>query len=126
MKTLGEQIDQQRQKIQLAIESCRKKIDDLTREGVQVGTIHFKTDRPNTMYILEPSVDGRRKYVHVGTDPEKQKIKREEVERWIHRDELQKAVESLEADLRDIDRLAEMLLTKTTYVSSIASKAANG
>lgn len=75
----------------------------LTRLGVQSGRIHYKSDRPNSMYVLEPSVDGKRKYVHIGTDSKKQAQKRAQVDRWRQQEQLRKAMMQLETELQGLD-----------------------
>ncbi len=88
--------------IHSSIEAIKKEIQDLTAAGVQVGSIHFKTDRPDTMFIWEPMKDGKRQYVHVGKDPAKQEQKKAEVERWHKRDYLQHQLTQYERRLVDI------------------------
>lgn len=99
----GATIDKLRADIVAAISAGKREDKRLTRQGVQIGRIHYKTDRPNTMYVLEPSVNGKRKYVHVGTDPKKQAQKRAQVDRWQQRDQLRKAMAQLETDLQELD-----------------------
>lgn len=89
--------------IQSSIEAIKQEIETLTAAGVQVGSIHFKTDRPDTMFIWEPMKEGRRQYVHVGKDPEKQARKKAEVERWHKREFLQQQLASYERRLSEIN-----------------------
>ena len=93
------------------IQNIQKQIDQLTAEGVQAGEYHFKTDRPNTMFIYEPVLDGKRKYIHVGTDPEKQEIKKSEIERFKQREQLMQRLDQLQSNLMGfkyaVERLAE-------------------
>ncbi len=99
----GAQLDKLRANIAEIIEACKKHERKLSRQGCQSGAAHFKTSKPNCMFIYEPQVDGHRKYVHVGVDPDKQKEALERIDRFKKRDELNKAREDLERQLSDID-----------------------
>jgi hypothetical protein len=100
----GARIDKSRDAIVQAIEACRRQEQFLTKQGVQVGSYHFKTDRTKpTMYVREPVTDGHRKYIHVGTDPEKQAAMKTRVQRWALRAQLQQDIERLEQALKALD-----------------------
>jgi hypothetical protein len=100
----GARIDKSRAAIVQAIEACKRQETLLTKQGVQSGAWHFKTDRKNrTMYVLEPMKDGHRKYVHVGTDTNKQDDMKARVRRWKLRDELQKDIQRLARELKALD-----------------------
>jgi hypothetical protein len=100
----GARIDKSRAAIVQAIEACKRQEKLLTRQGVQSGACHFKTERKNpTMYVLEPVKDGHRKYVHVGTDPDKQADMKARLRRWALRDALQKDIQRLERELKALD-----------------------
>jgi hypothetical protein len=102
--TEGERIDKSRVSIVQAIESCKSQERRLTKQGVQCGAYHFKTDRKNpTMYVLEPVKDGHRKYIHVGTNTDKQADMQNRLHRWKLRDELQKDILRLEQELKTLD-----------------------
>jgi len=101
--THGKEIDKAVLGIHRLLEKCRAEEERLTQEGCQAGNINWKTDRPNTMFIYEPSVDGRRKYIHVGTDPKKQAEAEARVERWRCRDKLRKAISALEDEIKEMD-----------------------
>ncbi|MES9902179.1 MAG: hypothetical protein ABW168_05785 [Sedimenticola sp.] len=108
--THGKKIDKLRGCINAALIRCKRQEALLTRQGVQVGRIHFKTDRPNTMFILEPTVGGKRKYVHVGTDPKIQALKETEVVRWARRHDLRQAIKRLEDEIQELDFHTERLV----------------
>ncbi len=109
-KSDGQRLDTLRMGVIKSLKTCKAREAALTKAGVQRGNFHFKSDRPTSMLIWEPSEDGGRKYVHVGTDPEKQAIKQAEIERWGQRDRLQKAITSLESELKDVDYQIKCLL----------------
>ena len=101
--TDGEKLDKLRTEIDTLLASCRQREVTLTAAGVQAGSINFKSDRPNTMFIYEPTHEGQRRYVHVGVDPAKQAEARVLVSRWHQRDRLRRAIAALEADIHDMD-----------------------
>lgn len=105
------------------IRLMRAKIKKLTAKGLQEGKIHFKTDRPNTMYILEPSQDGKRKYKHIGTDPKKQEKTTAAVERFVtvkamtaDLDRLTYQQREISYSLNTLERSAKLLLSQTNVV----------
>lgn len=105
------------------IKTIQAKIKKLTAKGLQEGKIHFKTDRPNTMYILEPSEHGKRKYNHIGTDPKKQAEATAAVERWekvtamsADLDRLTFRQRELSYSLNALERSAKLLLSQTNVV----------
>ena len=87
----------------MVLKHCQDEADRRVKAGVQWGHIHFKTDRPNTLYVLEPAVDGRRKYLHVGTDPQHQAQRRSAVERGVRLTRLRETIEPLKAAIRELD-----------------------
>jgi hypothetical protein len=118
----GEQLDKLKADIEAALVECKKEEARLTKAGVQIGTIHFKTDRPNIMYILEPTnQQGRRPYVHVGVDTAKQADARVRVDRWRKRDALRRAMISLEEELWRMNHQIQHVLH---IVSSVHEHAA--
>ena len=105
------------------IKAIESKIKKLTAKGLQEGKIHFKTDRPNTMYILGPSQDGKREYSHVGTDPKKQAEATAAVQRWetvkamnADLDRLTFRRRELSYSLGALERSAKLLLSQTSVV----------
>ena len=106
----GAAIDKLRAEISDAFKACKKHEATLTKAGVQAGSINFKSDRPNTMFIYEPTNDGQRKYVHVGVDRRMQALAKERVARWKQRADLRKAVIQLKAGLSDMDWQTEQAL----------------
>ena len=106
----GRDIDKLRLDIGRALTRCKRQEARLTKAGVQNGHVHFKTDRPNTMFVLEPSVDGRRRYIHVGTDPKRQSLMVAAVERWGDRARLQADMATLNDALDEFDRAVEYAL----------------
>ena len=82
----GETIDKELVKLHEAILKLKKKEEKLTDAGCLLARIHFKTDRPNIMYMLLPTDStGKRKYVHVGVDSEKQNEAIAKVSRYEQR-----------------------------------------
>lgn len=106
----GREIDKLRSEIGRALARCKRQEARLTKAGVQNGHVHFKTDRPNTMFVLEPSVDGRRRYIHVGTNPERQTVMAAAVARWGDRTRLQADMAALHDALDEFDRAVEYAL----------------
>ncbi len=99
----GARLDKLRTSITEVLEACKKKERILTRQGVQSGTHHFKSGRKNCMFILEPTQDGRRKYIHIGVDMKKQEKALADLDRFRRRADLNRAREDLEKQLADID-----------------------
>ena len=99
----GAAFDKTRAVIINALKSCKTQEKKLTKAGVQIGRIHFKSDRRNSMYILEPGKGGKRKYIHVGTDLDYQAEKRAEVNRWAQRERLREDIARLESSLEEVD-----------------------
>lgn len=119
----GAEIDKSRAAIVQALKACKQQEQRLTKQGVQIGSIHFKTDRKKpTMYVREPVKDGERPYVHVGTDTDKQDEMEKRVERWAQRDRLQKDIKHLEQTLEDLDRHIKHLVSSIQSVEESAIK----
>jgi hypothetical protein len=123
----GQRIDNLHSLILTALEDCKKEEARLTKAGVQIGSIHFKTDRPNSMYILEPTNEaGRRPYIHVGVDPRKQDDARIKVERWKKRDELRRSMADLETELKhlmyEIEHVARMTESVHEHASMVIDR----
>lgn len=119
----GREIDKLRSEIGRALARCKRQEARLTKAGVQNGHVHFKTDRPNTMFVLEPSVAGRRRYIHVGTDPKRQTIMAAAVERWADRSRLQVDMAALTDALDEFDRAVEHVLRMGQRVRANALQA---
>ena len=93
----GETIDKELVKLHEAILKLKKKEEKLTDAGCLLARIHFKTDRPNIMYMLLPTDStGKRKYVHVGVDSEKQNEAIAKVSRYEQREIVRKRIGSLQ------------------------------
>lgn len=106
----GLEFNKLRSSIASALAACKRKEKELSKAGCQSGNIHFKTGRPNTMYINEPTKNGKRKYIHVGVNAAKQKEARERVKRWAIRDSLRNHISKLENDLQHLDyRFVEVM-----------------
>lgn len=116
----GALIDQRRLDIAEALKICREKEAALTRAGVQIGTAHYKSDRPNIMFIWEPTKDGKRKYVHVGTKAVNQERKLAEIERWRQREGLRHAIRDLEQEIASLDWAIESTASKVSAVLEYA------
>lgn len=112
----GREIDKLRSDINNAVARCARQAERLTKAGVQDGHVHFKTDRPNTMFVLEPSVDGRRRYVHVGTDTKRQAVMRAAVDRWETRARLQSDMAALSAEVAELDRAIDHIIRSSRYL----------
>lgn len=108
----GALIDKSRDAIVQAIAASRRQEKLLKKQGVQIGSIHYKADRKSpTMFVYEPVKEGKRRYVSVGTDPKKQTEMQARVNRWKQRDLLQKEIERLEKDLKRLDWEIQHLVT---------------
>jgi hypothetical protein len=74
---------------------------------------------------LEPAVDGRRKYLHVGTDPQRQAQRRAAVDRGVRFARLREAIQRLKDDLREQDWEIDGVLAHTVYLHERAQEVVN-
>jgi hypothetical protein len=118
----GEKIDNLRVETVAALNLCKKHENSLTEAGCQAGVIHFKSGRPNAMFINEPISGGGRKHVYIGVDPDKQEEARARVARWNARDLLRRSMSSLEVDLDDLNHLVGSALADAKAVNDMAVK----
>lgn len=93
----GLAIDKELIRLDNAIIELKKKDAVLTNAGCLLARIHYKSDRPNIMYMLLPSDEtGKRKYVHVGVDSIKQNEAIEKVSRYEQRETLRKKTHTIQ------------------------------
>ncbi len=89
-------IDKELVKLNEIIVKLRKKDKSLTDQGCLLARIHYKTDRPNIMYMLLPTDEaGKRKYIHVGVDSEKQQQAIAKVSRYEERETVRRQIRLL-------------------------------
>ncbi|WP_131679667.1 hypothetical protein [Metapseudomonas furukawaii] len=106
----GSSVDSARQQIVDAIKAARDHRDLLVNMGCIHAHIHFKADG-KTMFMNRPSDEtGKRGYIHVGVNPEKQKEARDKVHREDKRRKLTCAVDSISSRAAELDRKLDNLL----------------
>ncbi|MGD9170696.1 MAG: hypothetical protein PVI97_11645 [Candidatus Thiodiazotropha sp.] len=115
-------LDNLRDSIIYVIEDCKEYEQKLIRHGVQAGHHHFKPDnsQKNSMFVLEPSQDGKGKYIHVGADPQRQVLMLAKLERFRKLKALNAAREDLEKLLSDIEWQLSMLSNVIEHVEEYA------
>jgi hypothetical protein len=92
----GSKIDKELQRLRSEIKVLKGEEKCLTDAGCLLAKIHFKTDRPNVMYMLEPvDAEGKRKYIHVGVKPKKQDEAYKKVNRYENRQKLRRKIHQL-------------------------------
>jgi hypothetical protein len=96
-------IEESKDRIQLLLSGLRIAAKELEEQGIRMAYPHFKADRPNVMFLLEPTDGtGKRRYIHVGTDPEKQEEARAAIARHAKREAILRACARIDRERTDL------------------------
>ncbi len=105
---IGRKADAELVKVRRTLKTIAGEIRRLEKQGILLAHVHFKTGtKAGTMYLLEPTTDGARKYHHVGKDPKAQAAARAKIERYKRREQLSRLLFRYRNEL---DRIEEELL----------------
>lgn len=106
----GDLLDSKRADVLQSLNEALGKQAQLEMAGCSRGHIHFKSDERTMFMYLPVDSAGHRQYIHIGVNPEKQLVARQEVAREQKRAGLAASVSSLAAQAEELEsRLCSLI-----------------
>ena len=108
--TPGAFIDNMRSEVERLISQAKEEENTLLEKGCIKAYVHYKSknkgDEKKVMFLLTPTdpKTGKRTYLHVGVDPERQQEALAKVKREEKRERIEQARSFLERHLIELDR----------------------
>ena len=118
----GARIDLIHAQIRRQIRTLKKEIAGLEKKGILLAYPHFKKGT-RRMYLLEPTIDGKRKYHYIGGDEKAQKLALEKIERYHKAHVLCLMLAEVEMRLRENKGSLDNLLGYFMMTDTSAAKA---